>query len=401
MAELCGTHVISLDAWVNIKSNRNSFHERRPPKSGFDFRKRKIRVRFKMDLDLPPRSLVLIIVESTICFVINIASLVGNGMLCMAVYRNPRLRSTTNLYIVALSVGDLICAVLEMPFTFWTLIVGRWIFGDGMCQLHGFVDVFSTYCPPATMGLTAFNRYVRIVKTNHYRNIFSPWRSKIWLTLVWFSLAGYLLVARITNWQRYGFVVGFAACSVEHYTENRKLFHYCFIVCVYFGVPFLVAIFSYCNVFKTIRRHNLEVAPNLNNPTAVAQTRISIQEIRISKSIACVLAGFFLCWMPMWSLSLTNRFSPTPVPRIVPLLVTFFVFLSSSINPLIYAATNHGFRQEFRKMLFCRRKRRQIAPRQTRAGTIVENIELNEHADLNRNVTYMAILKMSAKGGIL
>ena len=357
-----------------------------------------------MALDLPPRSLGLVITESTICLALNIASLVGNGMLCVAVYRNPRLRSTTNLYIIALSAGDLICAVLEMPLTFWTLIVGKWAFGDAVCQLHGFVDVFSTYCPPATMGLTAFNRYIRIVKTNRYRKIFSPWRSKLWLTCVWFSLAGYLLVARITNWQRYGFVVGFAACSVEHYTENRKLFHYCFVVSVYFGVPFLVAIFSYYNVFKAIKQHNLEVAPTLRNIPAVTQTRISIQEIKISKSIAFVLAGFFLCWMPMWSLSLTNRFSPTPVPRIVPLLVTFFVFLSSSINPLIYAVSNHSFRQEFRKMLFCF-KRKRIAPTQTRAGTFVENIELNHvaelnRADLRRNVTYMAILKVGANGSI-
>ena len=359
------------------------------------------RERFKMDvLDLPPRSLGLVILECSICLLLNIGSLVGNGMLCAAVYRNPRLRSTTNLYIIALSVGDLICAVLEMPFTFWTLVVGRWALGDGMCQVHGFVDVFSTYCPPATMGLTAFNRYIRIVKTNHYRKIFSPWRSKIWLTVVWFSLAGYLLVARITNWQRYGFVVGFAACSVKHYTENRKLVHYVLIVCVYFGVPFLVAIFSYCNVFKSIRRHNVEVAPNLHNTQEAAQTRISIQEIKISKSIACVFAGFFLCWIPMWSLSLLNRFYPTPVPRVVPLLVIFFVFLSSSINPLIYAATNNGFRQEFRKMLSCRRQRRQTVPRQKGAGTIVENIELHEHADVCRNVTYMAILKMSANGSI-
>ena len=154
-------------------------------------------------------------------------------------------------------------------------------------------------------------------------------------------------------------------------------------------------------MFKSIRRHNVEVAPNLHNAQEAAQTRISIQEIKISKSIACVFAGFFLCWIPMWSLSLLNRFYPTPVSRVVPLLVIFFVFLSSSINPLIYAATNNGFRQEFRKMLSCRRQRRQIVPRQKRAGTIVENIELHEHADVCRNVTYMAILKMSANGSIL
>ena len=353
-----------------------------------------------MSYDLPPRSVALVVTESTICLALNIGSLVGNSMLCMAVYRNPRLRSTTNLYIIALSVGDLICAVLEMPLTFWTLVVGKWVFGDGLvCQIHGFVDVFSTYCPPATMALTAFNRYIRIVKTNHYRKIFSPFRSKLWLFCAWFSLASYLLVARITDWQRYNFFVGFAACSVEHYTENRRLFHYCFVVSVYFGVSFLVAIFSYYKVFKAIRQHHMEVAPSLYSIPSTSQTsRISIQEIKISKSIAFVLAGFFFCWIPMWCLSLTNRFSTSPVPRIIPLFVTFFVFLSSSINPLIYAATNNAFRQEFRKMV-CRFKRRTVVgPALTRAGRFVKNIELNpdnHHEDVKNNVTYMAILKMS------
>lgn len=361
-----------------------------------------------MSYDLPPRSVAFVVIESTICLALNISSLVGNTMLCLAVYRNPRLRSTTNLYIIALSVGDLICALLEMPLTFWTLVVGKWVFGDSVCQLHGFVDVFSTYCPPATMGLTAFNRYIRIVKTNHYRKIFSPWCSKLWLVCVWLSLASYLLVARITNWQRYDFVVGFAACSVEHYTENRKLFHYCFVVSVYFGVSFLVAIFSYYKVFKTIRQHKLEVTPSLYGVpgNSAFQTRISIQEIKISKSIAFVLAGFFLCWMPMWGLSLNNRFSPTPPPRIIPLLVTFFVFLSSSINPLIYAATNHGFRQEFRKMISCFKRKAVVVPAPIRAGTFIENIELhgvpgNQPEAMKRNATYMAILRVSASAGII
>ena len=324
-----------------------------------------------MTYELPTRSLTLVVLESTICLALNIGSLVGNAMLCLAVCRNPRLRSTTNLYIIALSVGDLMCAVLEMPLTFWTLAVGKWVFGNGACQLHGIVDVFSTYSPPATMALTAFNRYIRIVRADHYRKIFSPWRSKVWLFCVWFSLAGYLLIARVTNWQRYDFVVGFAACSVEHYTENRKLIHYCFVVSLYFGVSFLVAIFSYYNVFQAIRKHHLQVAARLYSAstTSTSQTlRVSVQEIKATKTIAFVTLGFTLCWIPMWGLSLTNRFSSSPVPRIIPLLVNFFVFLSTSINPIVYAATNTGFRQEFRKMVLCFKPKAKVSS--TRIGAV-------------------------------
>ena len=46
-----------------------------------------------------------------------------------------------------------------MPIASAVLVAGRWIFGDPVCQLDGFVGVFVVYSAPATMGLLAFNRY--------------------------------------------------------------------------------------------------------------------------------------------------------------------------------------------------------------------------------------------------
>ena len=48
---------------------------------------------------------------------------------------------------------------------------------------------------------------------------------------------------------------------------------------------------------------------------------------------------------------LLEAFSPDTAPRIIELLVTLLLLLSSTINPVIYAATNRVFREEFRKLL--------------------------------------------------
>lgn len=324
-----------------------------------------IRIAFKMtNLFLQDRSLVVTIVESLICLFILVVSLVGNILVCVAVYRNERLRCRTSIYIVALAACDLLCASVEMPLTLWTLFKGRWIFGDAVCQIQGFIDVFAATCPPAIMGLTAFNRYIRIVRSKYYQQMFSPQRSKIWLACVWFSLALYLLVARMTNWQTYDFFPGFAACSVEHYTEERKVIHYCFVVSVYFVFPISLATYSYYRVFKSIRQHNLDVSNSFQNSLDSNQGRISVQEVSISKSLAFVMAGFVLCWIPRWTTGLTNRFLPKPVPRAVPLIDTFLIFLSCAINPFIYAGTNRVFLQELRRMLCCGVSRRVTAENQ-------------------------------------
>lgn len=86
-----------------------------------------------MVLDFLLRSLVFVVIEFIVCFVFNIVSFVGNGMLCVVVYCNLRLRFIINFYIIVLFVGDLICVVFEMFLIFWILIVGKWSFGDGIC----------------------------------------------------------------------------------------------------------------------------------------------------------------------------------------------------------------------------------------------------------------------------
>ena len=62
----------------------------------------------------------------------NITSVIGNILVCLAVYKNPKLRSPTNLYIIALAASDLLCATVERPLVLAALITGRRIFGHAV-----------------------------------------------------------------------------------------------------------------------------------------------------------------------------------------------------------------------------------------------------------------------------
>ena len=301
-------------------------------------------------LELPTRSLATVIIEASICLAMNIISIVGNVLVCLAVYKNPQLRSPTNLYIIALAVSDLLCATVEMPLASAVLITGRWIFGDVLCQIQGFVEVFVAYSTPATMGLLAFNRYIRIIKTDCYNKIFSSRKSKVWLSCVWLSLALYVVMDRMTNWSTFEFIPGYAVCSVAFTTSVNRVIHYCVVLGLFFAVPFAIGLFSYCKIFLRTRQHEVDVAATLRNLRNQAG-RISVQEINMSRTLSYVAAGFLHCWIPMWAFTLWKRFSPDTAPRTVQLTAIFLVFLSSTINPFIYAARNRAFREEFCKLL--------------------------------------------------
>ena len=121
---------------------------------------------------LSNRSVLLTTVEVFSIIIFNVLTLTGNIMVCIAVYKNTRLRTTTNLYIIALAVSDLMSGVFVMPFAMGVLITGDWVYGRVICNCQAYMTMFVVYVSPVTMGLTAFNRYIRICKSEQqYKSI--------------------------------------------------------------------------------------------------------------------------------------------------------------------------------------------------------------------------------------
>ena len=256
-------------------------------------------------IQVPSRSLALQIFECSFFVAMNIVSLTGNVLVCVAVHRNTRLRTTTNLYLFALATSDLLCAVFVMPLTSGTLISGRWIYGETACKIHGFVVLYFFHISPVTMGLMAFNRYIRIVKTNWYPRIFSAKRSFIYLGSIC-SVAAYMIIPSFFGVQRYDFFPLYAVCTVIHLDTQMRLGHYIFVTTTFLFVPLTIAFTCYYSVFKRIRQHKLDIAPFLQNRSR--ESRISVQEIRISKSLFGVVLGFAICWIPSYIVALFVRF---------------------------------------------------------------------------------------------
>ena len=238
--------------------------------------------------------------------------------------------------------------------------------------------MFAFQVTPATLGLTAINRYVKIVKTSHYKRNFSPCRSKIWLSCLWLSLALYLLIARATNWVKIDFIQSYAVCSFNYPTNESQIVHYSITVGFLFVLPLCVGIFTYYKIFLKTHEHQQNVVPSLRNCTDNTAVSNTVKEIKLTRMLILVAAGFLCCWIPMWALLLWFRFSPETSSRITALLAMFFFYLSAVINPIIYAFTNGEFQREFRKLLCCRRERSTIVLKKAAAFTSNDLVEREE-----------------------
>ena len=209
--------------------------------------------------EMPDNGIGVMIFEACICLLMNAVALIGNLLVCLAVYKNHRLRTTTNLYIVSLAGTDLLSATLVMPFTAGVLITRKWPFGTVYCFIHGFLVNFGLFVSTSIMGLTAFNRYVRIVKTTNYSVIFSRKKSRTMLICLCVFIAGFIIVPQFAGLQKIGFLPHYASCHIIHLTKAGMIAHYSIVLVLFLTLPFGVAIFCYFKVFAAIQKHNLEV----------------------------------------------------------------------------------------------------------------------------------------------
>ena len=331
-----------------------------------------------MEVELGARSLFFTIFESTSTILLNVISLLGNILVCISVYRNTRLRTSTNLYIVALAISDLLSAIFVMPFAAGVLISGKWPFGRVVCQMIAFFGPYLLYVSPVTMGFTAVNRYVRICRSNQeYKRFFSPWKSFIslassWILIAcyilitrftglhallasaWMLIACYILTARFTGLKGFYFEPGYAVCLNQHLNKLATIIHYVFVLGLFFILPLVLTIFSYRMVLRKIQEHNAVLARSIENQE-VHFASVTTHEIRISRSLFVVVFAFMLCWTPVWLITILTRLSIVDaMPRNIQLLCTFFLNLSNTVNPFIYAGMNPLFRSEFRRILYCR-----------------------------------------------
>lgn len=300
--------------------------------------------------ELANRGNHLLWIETVMFSIINVAAFLGNLSVCYAVYRNQRLRTLSNMFVVALAVSDILMSTFCMPFSVVTLIRGQWIFGDTFCRFHGFGVFTFGLASLHTMGLIAVSRYFCIVKPERYIVLFKKQKILLYIGVVWCTAFIGSVPPFLFSHGGFEFQPGKAMCL---YTFDTNIAYTVFIECVYVATPLTLIIVCYAKVFYTVSRSN-QVFSLENNPQVL---RANVEEAKVTKTLAAVMAGFACCWLPVCIIDYTDAAYGEPtLPRQAYLTYGFLVYLSSTINPFIYGATNKHFRRQYRVIfnnMFC------------------------------------------------
>lgn len=82
---------------------------------------------------------------ATHCMVFTMG-LIGNALVCIAVYRNHTMRNVTNYFIVNLAVADFMVIAFCLPPTVLWDVTETWFLGDCLCKVLLYFQVSLLFC---------------------------------------------------------------------------------------------------------------------------------------------------------------------------------------------------------------------------------------------------------------
>ena len=302
----------------------------------------------RLSLELATRTEALVWIETVLFAILNVVAFFGNLLTCYAVYRNHRLRTLSNMFVIALGVSDILMSTCCMPFSVVTLFRGQWVFGESFCRFHGFGALMFGMISLSTMGIIAVSRYFCVVKPEKYIVLFTKQRTLMYIGVVWCVA----MVASVPPFffknGGFEFQPGKAMCL---YTFESNIAYTAFIECVYIGTPLTIITICYAKVFYTVSRSN-RLFSHKDSPQ---QLRAKVEEAKVTKTLAAVMVGFTCCWLPICIIDYIDAaLGEHTLPRQAYLTYVFLAYLSSSMNPFIYGATNKQFRREYKAMFMLR-----------------------------------------------
>ena len=301
-------------------------------------------------VELVSRPIWLAVIESSVTVLNIIAALLGNLLVCVAVYRKQRLRTLSNYYLIALAVSDILMSAIIFPMVLQALMTGEQPFGNTSCKFQATVATFLGGVSFSTITLTSINRYFRMVRPNLYRKYFN--RRTVFISIVTFWVIGaYLPITLFLTDIGVNFHPGKLICLYE--VDKMSLTQFVDLIICSFILQYVIVILCYFRVYVKIKKHNkIFVSFPNESKNFKTNTRLNVKEIKISKMLFAIVAGFSFCWLPYIVIDLLEfKFGQFRYPRQIYLLDIYMAGYSSAINPWIYGVMNREFRREFKDIV--------------------------------------------------
>ncbi|XP_001640700.2 D(1)-like dopamine receptor [Nematostella vectensis] len=263
-------------------------------------------------------------------------TVLGNGLVVISFVINRRLRTATNIFILGLSLSDLLIGSYSLPF--WTYIVSYDFLSVGIC----YKSLYQTYiCMDILTGCASILQLTAIATERLFFTI-SPLKHRRLPRLVYYIML-------IAAWLFSTFVAALQPVQSESWEHIYSVF----LLVTCFIIPLIIIISVYLYILHVGRR---QARPRRSSQSSVGSSGGYLKEFHIFITVIVITGLFVTAWMPFFVVTVIATLCPSclpPVPQVYHLVrfVKWMQYSSSSVNPYIYAYRNVELKRTFWKVL--------------------------------------------------
>ncbi|XP_061184763.1 QRFP-like peptide receptor [Saccostrea echinata] len=352
-------HIVNETNYRNVLSHlsmeyhlEDSFHNLSDPLYHYDFDLGKFVEDMREELKgyKEPLTIALIFLYS----VVFLFGLFGNIFVIITVLHYKHMRTLTNVFLVNLTISDLLVVLFCIPITLGTSVYRDYVYGIGMCKLTSFLQG-SAICVSSLSLLTiSINRFIAIHTPLRAKITFSKRRVYFIIVVIWcISFAVFVPLLVVNNIRNIGIPPFYnkRICNEHWNPPNGKQLYNIVVFVSIFLIPLLAMILTYTKISLVLWR---------NQDKAITQTkRVILQRRRTVKLLICVVVIFCVCWLPYNVINIWLEFNITTKSvviseKVYPLL-QLLAISNSAINPICYCLMSSGFQKAFLR-LCCKRR---------------------------------------------
>ncbi|XP_053594456.1 G-protein coupled receptor moody isoform X2 [Microplitis demolitor] len=162
------------------------------------------------------------------------------------------MRNATAVFIMNLSISDLMFCCFNLPLATSTFWYGSWTHGPLLCRLFPLLRYGLVAVSLFTVLAITINRYVMIGHPRLYPKFYKPRYLILMVIATWISGFGALVATWFERWGRFGLDPRIGSCSILRDVNGKSPKEFLFILA--FLTPCIAIVVCYARIFYIVRK---------------------------------------------------------------------------------------------------------------------------------------------------
>uniref|UniRef100_A0A673MC32 Galanin receptor type 1 n=1 Tax=Sinocyclocheilus rhinocerous TaxID=307959 RepID=A0A673MC32_9TELE len=292
-----------------------------------------------------PEVVIVPVIFGCIFFV----GIIGNTLVMVVIgkIKSRRSRSTTNIFILNLSIADLSFLLFCVPFQATIYSLPEWIFGAFLCKFVHYFVMVSMLVSIFTLVAMSVDRYIAVVLSKKSPCIRSRRNALIGVCVIW--MLSFIFAVPAAQHQiltDHPNAPNSTFCW-EIWTERMAKHTYKVTILV---TGYLLPLVLITCCYAKVLYHLHKKMKNMSKKSERSKRKTA-------QTVLLVVAAFLICWMPHHIIAMWVEFGQFPLNdasfafRIISHCLAYG---NSCVNPILYAFLSENFRKACKQVFTCR-----------------------------------------------